>query len=63
MTHLTFVYGIKDCGGFGTAPIISVVEPSPTTVEVKASTQPTKVVMKHVKCVLLEKDNYYSWEV
>lgn len=22
----------------------------------------TKVVMKNVKCVVLKKDNYYSWE-
>lgn len=29
----------------------------------KFSSPPTKVIMKHVHCIQLEKDNYYSWEV
>lgn len=24
---------------------------------------PSKVITKHIRCVLLEKNNYYSWEV
>lgn len=39
----------------------SFVKISPRVIDVEAS-PPTKVVMKHVKCVQLNKGNYYSWE-
>lgn len=45
-----------------TKPLISIADQGLKVTDIEASTQPTKVVMKHVKCVLLEKDNYYSQE-
>lgn len=43
-----------------TEPCISA-DHGPKLTDVEASTQ-LKVIMKHVKCVQLDKDNYYSWE-
>lgn len=40
-------------------PSLSAVHGQSTTENVSL---PTKVVMKHIRCVQLEKDNYYSWE-
>lgn len=27
-----------------------------------ATSHPTKVIMKHIRCIQLDKTNYYSWE-